>query len=194
MTMAEEASEAVETAEAQAPVVDDGAVGGVRVSRRGEGEVGLMRAPVTVDATGWRGLLRHRVPAGWPIAEVVPDHETAIAYREERRRQVPKGDLLVEATFDFAIAPRGLYWYADRSETLVNVGIGMQRRPGLPSPRRAIRDRVSASTNFLNRPMMIRLPPATRSSANVSEISRRLAVNWSALAMGPATKAGKKTR
>ena len=49
---------------------------------------------------------------------------------------------MVEATFDFEIAPGGLYWYADRSETLVNVGIGMQRQPGMPSPRGTVRGRV----------------------------------------------------
>ncbi len=128
--------------EALAPVVEEGAVTGVRVKRRDGGGTVLMSAPVTVDATGWRGVLRHRVPAGWLIAERVPAHETAIAYREERRRRGPKEDLVVEATFDYEIAPMGLYWYADRTDTLVNVGVGMQRSPGNPRPRRVVRERL----------------------------------------------------
>ena len=99
-------------------------------------------APVTVDATGWRALLRQAVPADWPVAEVVPHSEMALAYREERRRSEPVEDLLVEATFDFEIAPQGLYWVADRTETLVNVGIGMQWVPGIPNPRTQIRKEV----------------------------------------------------
>jgi flavin-dependent dehydrogenase len=66
----------------------------------------------------------------------------AIAYREERRRRGPVKDLIVEATFDYDIAPQGVYWMADRSEILVNVGIGMQLHKGVPNPRRVIRERV----------------------------------------------------
>lgn len=132
----------LDSTEAVAPLVEDDAVAGVRVERRDDQRDLLMRAPITVDATGWRGVLRHRVPPAWPVAERVPAHETAVAYREERRRERPKDDLLVEATFDYDIAPQGLYWYADRSETLVNVGVGMQRAPGMPSPRKVIRERV----------------------------------------------------
>jgi flavin-dependent dehydrogenase len=128
--------------DALAPVVEEDRVKGIVVRTRNSKDQGRMEASVTVDATGWRGKLRRGVPADWPIAEVVPDHETAIAYREERRRPEPVRDLHVEATFDFDIAPRGIYWYADRTETLVNVGVGMQRVPGVLSPKVVIRDRV----------------------------------------------------
>jgi digeranylgeranylglycerophospholipid reductase len=138
------------------PVVEDGAVVGVRWRRRKGDEVGETRAPVTVDATGWRGVLRRAVPPGWPIAEVVPKEETAIAYREERRRREPVQDMLVEATFDFERAPQGIYWYADRSPTLVNVGIGMQRVEGVPNPRRTIRQAVLPLYNGLEDTEVIR--------------------------------------
>jgi digeranylgeranylglycerophospholipid reductase len=135
-------AELLDRTEALSPLVEGGIVTGARVERRDGDEVQVMRARVTVDAAGWRGVLRHRVPEGWRIAEELPVHETAIAYREERRRASPKEDLTVEATFDFDIAPRGLYWYADRTESLVNVGVGMQRGTGTPSPRRVIRERL----------------------------------------------------
>ncbi|UCC93141.1 MAG: NAD(P)/FAD-dependent oxidoreductase [Thermoplasmata archaeon] len=128
--------------DATAPVVKDGRVTGIRTRDRASRDTGTVVAPVTVDASGWRGKLRRSVPPDWPIAEVVPDHETAIAYREERRRPEPVEDLHVEATFDFDIAPKGLYWYADRTDVLVNVGVGMQRVPGVPGPKAVIRDRV----------------------------------------------------
>jgi flavin-dependent dehydrogenase len=128
--------------DALAPTVEDGRVTGIVHRSRTSGEGGSMRASVTVDATGWRGKLRSAVPTGWPISEVVPPHETAIAYREERMRREPVDDLHVEATFDFDIAPRGVYWYADRTSTHVNVGVGMQRVPGVPNPKVVIRDKV----------------------------------------------------
>ncbi len=124
------------------PLVEDGAVRGVLTRDVVTGGTSRMGASLTVDATGWRGQLRRQVPSGWPIAEEVPLHETAIAYRDERRRKHPVDDLLVEATFDFEIAPQGVYWYADRSETMVNVGVGMQRTPGVPNPKRVVRERV----------------------------------------------------
>jgi digeranylgeranylglycerophospholipid reductase len=128
--------------EALAPRVEGRRVSGVVYRTRESGDDGKLRAPVTVDATGWRGKLRSAVPPAWPIAEEVPAHETAIGYREEMRRPEPVDEMNVEATFDFDIAPKGIYWYADRTETLVNVGVAMQRYPGIPSPRKVIRERV----------------------------------------------------
>jgi len=132
----------VDETEALAPVVEDGRVKGIEFRSRDGSVRGRMSARVTVDATGWRGQLRRAVPGQWPIAETIPTHETAIAYREERIRKEPVDDLLVEVTFDYEIAPRGVYWYADRSEMLVNVGIGMQRVPGIPNPRSVVRGRI----------------------------------------------------
>ncbi len=127
---------------ASSPILEGGRVVGVKCQARGDGGTSEVRAPVTVDATGWRGVLRCALPPEWPIAEEVPRRELAFAYREERRRAEPKGDLLVEATFDFEIAPQGLYWMADRTDTLVNVGIGMQWLPDIPNARRVLRERV----------------------------------------------------
>lgn len=124
------------------PVVEGGHVVGVRCRRKDVGEVMELRSSVTVDATGWRGQLRSSLPKDWPITEQVPRTEMAMAYREERRRSEPVDEMLVEATFDFDLAPRGLYWVADRTETLVNVGTGMQWVPGIPNPRRIVRQGV----------------------------------------------------
>ena len=134
--------ELLDSTEAQVPLLEGGRVVGIEYRSRKGGDHGRMHAPITVDATGWRGQLRRAVPADWPIAEAIPTHETAIAYREERRRSEPTDELVVEAIFDFEIAPQGVYWMADRSDTLVNVGIGMQRVPGVPNPRSVIRGKV----------------------------------------------------
>jgi digeranylgeranylglycerophospholipid reductase len=128
--------------EAVAPMVEGNRVVGVRCQPRNGGETSEVRAPVTVDATGWRGILRRQLPSDWPVAEKVPREEMAIAYREERQREEPVAELKVEATFDFEIAPGGLYWVADRTDVLVNVGIGMQWLADLPNPRTMVRERV----------------------------------------------------
>ena len=128
--------------EATGPIIEEGHVVGVHCRPSRGGDAFRVLAPVTVDATGWRARLRQAVPADWPMTEVVPHSEMALAYREERRRPEPVEDLLVEATFDFEIAPQGLYWVADRTETLVNVGIGMQWVPGIPNPRTQIHKEV----------------------------------------------------
>lgn len=132
----------IDRVEAAGPIVEDGYVMGIHCRPLHGGDAFRILAPVTVDATGWRAQLRQAGPADWPVAEVVPHSEMALAYREERRRAEPVEDLLVEATFDFEIAPQGLYWVADRTETLVNVGIGMQWVPGIPNPRTQIRNEV----------------------------------------------------
>lgn len=146
----------LDSTEVVGPAVEEGRVVGVRHRPRGGADLATLRAPLTVDATGWRGVVRRGVPAGWPIAERVPREEMAIAYREERRRREPVEDLLVEATFDFEAAPRGIYWMADRSGTLVNLGVGMQWFPGVPSPRRVIRERVMPIYPGLDRTEVIR--------------------------------------
>jgi len=132
----------IDRMEATGPIIEEGHVVGVHCRPVRDGDAFRIRAPVTVDASGWRARLRMAVPADWPVAEVVPHHEMALAYREERLRPEPVEELLVEATFDFEIAPQGLYWVADRTETLVNVGIGMQWVPGIPNPRTQVRKEI----------------------------------------------------
>ncbi len=124
------------------PILYEGRVEGVRCRPVPGGDRYDIRAAVTVDAGGWRGVLRRALPPEWPVAEEVPRRETAIAYREERRREEPCDELLVEAHFDFDVTPRGLYWRADRTRELVNVGVGMQWLPGMPNPRAVVRERV----------------------------------------------------
>ncbi len=128
--------------DALVPLVEGDRVVGVRCQDRAGGDAFELLAPVTVDATGWRGLMRRELPPSWAVAEVVPRVEMAVAYREERMREAPVEELTVEATFDFEVAPGGLYWVADRTEVLVNVGIGMQWVPGIPNPRQRVRERV----------------------------------------------------
>jgi flavin-dependent dehydrogenase len=127
---------------ARSPIIEGNRVVGVRCRGAESASTTEVRGKVTIDATGWRGMLRSALPRDWPAAEVIPRTEMAVAYREERVRETPVEELIVEATFDFDIAPGGLYWVADRTDVLVNVGVGMQWVPGLPSPRRTIRDRV----------------------------------------------------
>jgi geranylgeranyl reductase family protein len=134
--------ELIDEARGRTPLVEGTSVVGVRCQKMSGGETFDLHAPVTVDATGWRGMLRRSLPAVWPVAEVVRRREMAVAYREERLRPNPVDEFLVEATMDYDRAPQGLYWVADRTEVLVNVGIGMQWVPDLPNPRRVVRDYV----------------------------------------------------
>jgi geranylgeranyl reductase family protein len=124
------------------PILYEERVEGVRCKPVSGGDHYDIRAAVTVDAGGWRGVLRRALPRQWPVTEEIPRREMAIAYREERRREEPCDELMVEAHFDFEVTPKGLYWRADRTRELVNVGVGMQWLPDMPNPRRVVRERV----------------------------------------------------
>ena len=117
---------------ALAPYVKDGKVQGVIV-RRGSG-VDILKADVSVDASGFASVLRLKLPPKWPVSEKISWKDVAVAYREIRIVEKVNTTDLIDIYVNQEVAPGGYWWYFPYSENKVNVGLGVQGGVGHREP------------------------------------------------------------
>ncbi len=119
-------------ARALGPSIKDGRVQGVIV-RRG-GNVDVIKADVSVDASGFASVLRLKLPPKWPVSEKVELKDVAVAYREIREVEKAKVVKEIDIYVNQEIAPGGYWWYFPYSEKKINVGLGVQGGVGHREP------------------------------------------------------------
>lgn len=116
------------------PIVKNGFVSGVEALHRGFKT--SFEAKVTVDASGFPAVVRRMLPEGFLPEKNVRAVDVQIAYREIRRleERYPEedyGEIYLTSTY----APGGYVWIFPRRDGTVNVGLGVQGKPGHPNPR-----------------------------------------------------------
>lgn len=116
------------------PVLQKGFVVGVRAASP-EGKMELMGS-VTIDATGFQGALRRRLPLEAGVQADVLSKDLQVAYREIRVLEAPMNtDGYGFIYLTSALAPGGYAWIFPKGESVINVGVGVQARKGHPNPR-----------------------------------------------------------
>ncbi len=110
---------------ANGPVLEGGRVVGVLATDRKSGAKREFRAPLTIDATGSPAVLRTKLP-GWLIAEPLHPEDVSHAYREIIYSAEPiERPQYIKIYLDMSIAPGGYWWIFPRSDTMLNVGLGV---------------------------------------------------------------------
>ncbi|ACB40273.1 digeranylgeranylglycerophospholipid reductase [Pyrobaculum neutrophilum] len=110
---------------ATTPLVDNGAVVGVRAVERRTGSPKEFAAKVVVDASGSAAVLRSKL-AGWPISEPLHPEDVSHAYREIVYVEEPlDSPQYIKIYLDMVTAPGGYWWIFPRSATMLNVGLGI---------------------------------------------------------------------
>jgi len=134
---------------AEAPVLENDRCVGLRVFDKRKKEHYRINATVTVDASGFNGALRRKLPQHWPVSEPIEGIDTGLCYREVRQLEKPLEHDVLMACFSRTIAPGGIYWLGSRDERKVNVGIGVRGVPEHPNPRRQLHEQVIPRHPFL---------------------------------------------
>ncbi|MEM3019405.1 MAG: geranylgeranyl reductase family protein, partial [Candidatus Bathyarchaeia archaeon] len=119
------------------PIFQDGFIRGVRVlGPNGKRE---MHGRIIVDATGFQGALRKRLPPKLGIQVQVAQEDLQVAYREIRVLEAPLENQDYGLIFlGSKIAPGGYAWLFPKGREIVNVGVGVQAREGYPNPKRQL--------------------------------------------------------
>ncbi|MEM3692498.1 MAG: geranylgeranyl reductase family protein [Candidatus Bathyarchaeia archaeon] len=119
------------------PIFQDGFIRGVRVlGPNGKRE---MHGRIIVDATGFQGALRKRLPPKLGIQVKVAQEDLQVAYREIRVLETPLENQDYGLIFlGSKIAPGGYAWLFPKGREIVNVGVGVQAREGYPNPKRQL--------------------------------------------------------
>ncbi len=119
-------------ARALGPSLKNGKVQGVIVKRRGNTEI--IKADVSVDASGFASVLRLKLPPKWPVSEKIDLKDVAVAYREIRAVDNVDAVDLIDIYVNQEVAPGGYWWYFPYSRDKVNVGLGVQGGVGHREP------------------------------------------------------------
>ena len=130
------------------PVTKGGRVVGVTVEDMRSGETRTIEAAVTIDASGYAATLRSKMSPDSGIESKI-EADAIVCYREIRGNVDFASDLSA-IYLSQKIAPGGYYWIFDRGGGEVNVGLGVQMRPGDPNPKEYLYKHVLAQKLFRN--------------------------------------------
>ncbi|MGQ9543358.1 MAG: geranylgeranyl reductase family protein [Candidatus Bathyarchaeia archaeon] len=115
--------ELIDSTLATGPLIEDGAVKGLVTHSLGRRRV--LKAKVTVDASGVAAIIRRSLPEIFNVEREVSRRDLMVCYREIR------GNVDVEQGYchiylNQSVARGGYFWIFPRSGGRVNVGIGIQ--------------------------------------------------------------------
>jgi digeranylgeranylglycerophospholipid reductase len=120
----------------RSPIIEGGAVVGVSVKNMKSGAVSELRGKVTVDGTGYFGMVRKQLPAELGIDREIDNTDVEACYREIRQlKQETKDTRYCEIYLNQQASPGGYVWIFPKGGAKVNVGIGAIMRPGYPNPK-----------------------------------------------------------
>jgi flavin-dependent dehydrogenase len=121
----------------RAPIIEKGAVVGIQTKNMKTGAVQEFRGKVTVDATGYFGMVRKQLPAELGIDREIDNADVEACYREIRQlKQETEDTRFCEIYLNQQASPGGYVWIFPKGGARVNVGIGTCMRPtGYPNPK-----------------------------------------------------------
>jgi geranylgeranyl reductase family protein len=115
------------------PILENGAVKGI-VAKRG-GEKVELRSDVVIDASGFRGVIRKKLPQ-MGFEQDIAHEDIELCYREIRRvEKLPEDMDYCEIYLNQEKTPGGYTWIFPTSENRVNVGLGVYMEGQYPSPK-----------------------------------------------------------
>ncbi|KYH41442.1 MAG: geranylgeranyl hydrogenase [Candidatus Bathyarchaeota archaeon B26-2] len=108
------------------PIIEDGYVRGVIAKAIDSNETVELKGEVVVDASGVSSAIRSKLPPQMEIETKIDREDLIIAYREIRKvKETPPEPDLCEIYLNLEAAPGGYYWIFPKSDTTVNVGLGV---------------------------------------------------------------------
>jgi electron-transferring-flavoprotein dehydrogenase len=101
-----------------------------------------LRCKILVDASGLNAIIRKQLPSTWWVTEQIEKRDIAICYKESREFKKPLKEKFIHGYFTSKIAPGGFYWLATRSNTLINVGLGINLAYMPLSPKKQLYEKI----------------------------------------------------
>lgn len=125
------------------PVVEKNYVTGVIVRDLKTGGNTRVQGRVVVDASGFMGVVRRKLPRQLGIDNEVANEDVEACYREVRQlKQETKDTEYCEIYLNQNVTPGGYTWVFPKGGARVNVGLGICMRPGFPNPKKQLYNHV----------------------------------------------------
>ena len=130
------------------PVLEKGFVTGVTV-KNSAGKTSQIKSKATVDASGFMGVVRHKLPEEMNIDREIENEDVEACYREIRQlKQENENTKYCEIYLDGNVTPGGYTWIFPKGGAKVNVGLGICMRGKFPNPKKQYYDHVMKRPQF----------------------------------------------
>jgi geranylgeranyl reductase family protein len=130
------------------PVIHDDAVGGI-IAKARDGKRVRLDASVVVDASGFMGVVRRRLPEDFGVEREVSNEDVEACYREIRQlRQEAENAAYCEIYLNQKVTPGGYTWIFPKGGARVNAGLGICMRGDYPNPKKQFYTHVLSKPVF----------------------------------------------
>jgi flavin-dependent dehydrogenase len=130
------------------PVIEKECVTGAKV-RNSAGKTVELKSRVLVDASGFMGVVRHKLPGRMNIDREIENQDVEACYREIRQlKQENENTKYCEIYLDGKVTPGGYTWIFPKEGAKVNVGLGVVMRGKFPNPKKQFYDYVLPRPQF----------------------------------------------
>jgi digeranylgeranylglycerophospholipid reductase len=121
----------------RSPIIEKSGVAGIYAKNMKTGKVSEILGKVTVDATGYFGMVRKQLPVEMGIDRELDKADVEACYREIRQlKQETEDTRFCKIYLNQKASPGGYVWIFPKGNSRVNVGIGTCMRPtGYPNPK-----------------------------------------------------------
>jgi geranylgeranyl reductase family protein len=121
------------------PIMENGYVTGITAKNLKTETTTKLQSKVVVEASGFPAVIRKKLPEEMGIDLGVKNEDVEACYREIRELEEPIEDPeLCQIYVTQRICPGGYYWIFPKSDSKVNVGLGVAMTKDFPNPREAL--------------------------------------------------------
>ena len=118
------------------PLIEKGFVAGISAKNE-KGESFQLRCKVVVDASGFNGVVRHRLPLDVGIERDLANEDVEACYRKIRElKQESDNTKYCDIYLNQKVTPGGYTWVFPKSGNQVNAGLGICMRDDFPNPKK----------------------------------------------------------
>lgn len=132
------------------PVIKDGAVKGI-VARQRSGRKLTLESKVVVDASGYFGVVRNKLPESFGIEGKLDNEDVEICYREVRQLEAPiEDEEYCQIILNQKNTPGGYTWVFPLDGAQINVGLGLHMHANYQSPKEVFYNHIAKKPYFEN--------------------------------------------
>ncbi len=130
------------------PVINNGFVSG-GVVKNPSGKKTTICSKVVVDASGFSGVVRHKLPSEMNIEREIEKEDVEACYREIRQlKQENENTKYCEIYLNSEVTPGGYTWIFPKLGAKVNVGLGICMRGNYPNPKKQLYSHILSKPQF----------------------------------------------
>jgi digeranylgeranylglycerophospholipid reductase len=130
------------------PTFEKGFAAGISVKNE-KGETVKLKSKVVVDASGFNGVVRHKLPTEMGIDREIANEDVEACYREIRQlQQETENTKYCEIYLNQKVTPGGYTWIFPKGGAKVNAGLGICMRGDFPNPKKQFCEHILAKPIF----------------------------------------------